>query len=399
MKHGMPSTASEQRMSHETFDTAIIGAGPAGCGAAITLAHRGFRVALVEAGEVGREKLCGEFLSPECGGLLSRLGIGNRIDALRPVEILAARLTAPGGAVCEIALPETAWGLSRSALDAALWEEAKTSGVHALGKTSIQEVRGDLRQGFELQMTGGPLRARTVIAAHGRRATLDRVLDRAFLRRPQPFVAFKAHFVGPALHSRVELHFFPGGYCGLAEVERGRTNVCMLVQVPVFRAALGSRRASVEAFVGWIKSRNPYLREWLDVARRVDPQWLSAAQIPFGDKKVVEHDILMAGDAARLVVPMVGDGIAMALQSGVMAGEHCASFLRGERSARDLTQGYAAGWDRAFGERVRLGRILQSLALQPQFVGFALRAVRSLPLLSGYLVRHTRTQPATDSSP
>jgi flavin-dependent dehydrogenase len=377
-------------MEHGIADTAIIGAGPAGCSAAIFLARLGFHVALFEAGEVGREKLCGEFLSPECRDLLNRLGLDDRIQSLDPVDIHAVRLTALGGTVCEVPLPEIGWGLSRSALDAALWEGATSAGAHGMEKTEVQSVVGDLRQGFELETTRGALKARTVISAHGRRAMLDRVLARDFLRHPQPFVALKAHFVGPALHRRVELHFFPGGYCGLAEIEGGRVNVCLLVREPVFRRATQTRREPVNMFVNWMKGQNPELNQWLGEARSVDSRWLSVAQIPFMAKRTVERDILMAGDAAGLVVPLAGDGIAMALQSGVMAGEQCASFLRAERSPRELTQGYAANWERTFGERVRLGRILQSLILRPSLAGPALRALNRAPLLAGYLVRHTR---------
>lgn len=385
-------------MNNDAVDAAIIGAGPAGCSAAIVLARQGFGVALLEAGEVGREKICGEFLSPECGGLLTQLGLDDRIDSLDPAPIHAARLTAPERTVCEVELPEKARGLSRAALDAAIWEGAKASGACALERTPVQEVKGDLRRGFELDTPRGMLRARTVISAHGRRAKLDRVLGRAFLHHTQPFVALKAHFVGPALHHRVELHFFPGGYCGLAEIERGRANVCLLVRTPVFQAATRSSREPLAAFVEWMKGQNPCLSEWLEGATRVDAHWLTAAQIPFGAKSIVERDILMIGDAARLVVPLVGDGIAMALQSGMMAGEQCASYLEGKQSPRELTRGYASGWEHTFGERVRLGRVLQSLVLRPQLVGLALRAFNYSPLISRYLVRHTRTQTGTLSS-
>jgi flavin-dependent dehydrogenase len=386
------------KMEEGRADTAIIGAGPAGCSAAIFLARQGFRVALVEAEGIGREKLCGEFLSPECRGLLTQLGLEDRIRSLQPADIHTARLTAPGGATCEIPLPETGWGLSRSALDAILWQGATSAGAHGLQRTQVRNVVGDLRKGFVLDTTSGTVSARTVIAAHGRRATLDRVLDRAFMRRRQPFVAIKAHFAGPELHRRVELHFFPGGYCGLAEIEGGRVNLCMLVREPLFRSLARSRREPVEAFVNWMRGQNSEVREWLDRARRVDSCWLSVAQIPFAAKRAVEREILMAGDSAGLIVPLAGDGIAMALQSGVMAARQCASFLRGERSPLEMTQGYGDEWERAFGERVRLGRVLHSLVLQPWLVGPAVRALDRAPLLAKYLVRHTRAQPAVDSS-
>jgi flavin-dependent dehydrogenase len=55
------------------FDVAIVGGGPAGCSAAITLAEQGARVLLCEARPYPHDKLCGEFLSPECAGMLAGL--------------------------------------------------------------------------------------------------------------------------------------------------------------------------------------------------------------------------------------------------------------------------------------------------------------------------------------
>ena len=48
------------------YDIIIAGGGPAGASAAIHLATRGARVLLAEQKKFPREKLCGEFISPEC---------------------------------------------------------------------------------------------------------------------------------------------------------------------------------------------------------------------------------------------------------------------------------------------------------------------------------------------
>ena len=95
-----------------------------------------------------------------------------------------------------------------------------------------------------VRRNGGRLeyRARAAIAAHGKRAALDRTLDRPFLRRRQPFVALKAHFRGPALPGRIQLHGFPGGYCGMSEVEEpGQANVCLLAHESVLRRRAAAR--------------------------------------------------------------------------------------------------------------------------------------------------------------
>ena len=65
--------------SSNNFDVVIVGAGPAGASAAIHLAKHGARVLLAEQKRFPREKLCGEFISPECLEHFERLGVLNRM--------------------------------------------------------------------------------------------------------------------------------------------------------------------------------------------------------------------------------------------------------------------------------------------------------------------------------
>ena len=368
-------------MSELLFDAAIVGAGPAGCSAAITLARRGARVALFEARRFPHDKLCGEFLSPECDDLLGSLDVHSRIHALRPAPIHRVLLTTNDGTAWETCLLRAGWGLSRSAFDAALAEGAEAAGAQMAEETSVVNIRGGLREGFELETARGAFRARVVIAAHGKRAALDRALKRDFLLKPQPFVAFKAHFHGPALHDRVELHAFPGGYCGLAEIEGNCANVCLLVRESVFRAFKGAGHAQLNAFLDWMQSQNERLRAWLERAERIDEQWLSIAQVPFMRKRVVERDILMAGDAGSLIAPLAGDGIAMALRSGILAAEQSGHYLASELDAPGLLRSYSKKWEREFGAQLRLGRLLQPILLEPRLAPLGLRVVNAIPAL------------------
>src|SRR5437016_13078771 len=59
--------------SPANFDVAVIGAGPAGCAAAIAAARAGASVRLFERGPYPRHKVCGEFVSPEALALLREL--------------------------------------------------------------------------------------------------------------------------------------------------------------------------------------------------------------------------------------------------------------------------------------------------------------------------------------
>jgi flavin-dependent dehydrogenase len=380
-------------MSHR-FDAAIVGGGPAGCSAAITLAQSGAKVLLVEAKTYPHAKLCGEFLSPECAMFLDDLGVAARLREQGPAAIEWVRISAPNGATWQTRLPGTAWGLSRKSLDAALARQARAVGVTLWEGTQVTRICGDLKRGFELEARSGAQRwgvqAGLVVGAYGKRASLDRVLERHFLQTNQPYVAIKSHFRGPPLDQGIELHGFPDGYCGLSEIESGIQNVCLLVRQPLFKRVSAGRPNPIDGFLGWMRDQNPHLEGWFEQAERVSQSWLSMAQVPFVKKRLLVNDLLMVGDAAGLIAPLAGDGIAMALEGGRLAAQLGGRYLGGGMSAQALRQAYPATWRRTFAARLRLGRWLQTLMLRPYLLATGLGIFNALPGLGSYLVRRTR---------
>lgn len=376
-------------MTNPLYDAAVIGGGLAGCSAAIHLARQGARVALLESKTYPHHKVCGEVLSPECAALLNKLGLSRWLRQRRPAMIDTVEITTPGGTRWEARLPGMALGVSRYALDQALAEQAARQGVDLLPATTVTSVQGSLDNTFHLATRfpagSDAITARVVIAAYGKRSQLDRTLNRAFLRRPQPFVGLKAHFYGPPLPCRIELHTFPGGYCGLSDIEEGKANACLLVREEVFQQA-----GSIPAFIIWMRQQNPRLGAWFANARLASDRWYSISQIPFVAKSTVQDDILMAGDSAGLIAPLAGNGMAMALRGGQLAAEYAGSFLQDKRTADELRRQYAAAWQREFHPRLRLGRLLQAFMLRPQPLALGLHLVKAVPPLGQFIIHHTR---------
>ena len=157
------------------FDLAIIGGGPAGSSAAITAARMGAKVALFEARDFPRHKVCGEFVSAESLDLLA----GLLQDAPETAALLArapvierTRLLF-GGRVIEVEVSPAALSISRYDLDALLWNAAQRAGVEVRPNCEVTACDGD--GPFTLQTSSGSLlregldrRGRTLVAVHRR---------------------------------------------------------------------------------------------------------------------------------------------------------------------------------------------------------------------------------------
>ena len=81
----------------EDFDVIIVGGGPAGACAGVELASAGARVLLAEREKFPREKLCGEFISPECLEHFARLGVLERMKEGGGERVAETIFYAPSG--------------------------------------------------------------------------------------------------------------------------------------------------------------------------------------------------------------------------------------------------------------------------------------------------------------
>src|SRR6185295_4977201 len=119
------------------YDVIIVGGGPAGTSAAITLAQSGIRVLVLESKHMPRHKLCGEFIAPECYPTLDRLGVkdhilreGSQISSLSLTASSGRQVSASIGGISDEA--GFATGLSRARFDQILFERAREAGATCL---------------------------------------------------------------------------------------------------------------------------------------------------------------------------------------------------------------------------------------------------------------------------
>jgi menaquinone-9 beta-reductase len=367
-------------------DVVVVGAGMAGCSAAIHLARRGARVWLFERAAEPRDKLCGEFLSPETHGLFQRLGVDGAVRSSGATSIRSVTVTGATGASLSAALPGEALGLSRIVLDELLVRQAERAGASVRAATAVTGIQGSLGSGFAVHAGGLTVRARTVVAATGRTSPLERKVVRAPRRQMVRRVAFKAHYAGLDLGDRIEVHAFPGGYCGISPIEGQRTNVCWVADERVLRDA-GNRP---ELMLEWMMDVNRALGARLGNATRLSGRFLATSPVPFGRRVLLHDDVLLAGDAAGMIAPICGDGMAMALRAGEMAAGCIGAFLAGEMTAEDLRCAYPACWRREFRVRLAVGRLLHESLRSPFMPALTFPVLARLPALTTFLIRASR---------
>jgi len=131
-------------VSSERVDIAVIGAGPAGAATAIQAARSGANVVVFEKGAHGRDKVCGDGLTPRAVGALNELKIPlDDAHQIRGLRMIA------GKQVRELDWPTTdrfpnhgaVW--PRRRLDAALMDAAAEAGARIEYETEAAPVIGD----------------------------------------------------------------------------------------------------------------------------------------------------------------------------------------------------------------------------------------------------------------
>ncbi len=372
-----------------SYNALVIGGGLAGCSTALQLARDGYDVLLAEQSTYPRHKLCGEFLSPEAQSSFRRLGILEPIYKAGASAINRTRLTAPSGTATEHTLPNTALGLSRYALDRLLFQQACAAGVEGRPGTRVTDVNGSLDNGFAVTVGGETVEARLVLGAYGRRGVLDRTLERPFLEQQPPYVAFKAHYTGsPAadLRDTIELHSAPGGYCGLSPVEKDRVNVCWIGHTDALKDAGGTPAGMLDETL----RQNPALDDRLRGLTRASDQFEAVSQVPLMPKSRFAGGVCMIGDAAGMIAPLCGDGMAMALRTADLVSPLASDFLDGRRTASSFRTAYENTWTNTFGRRMHLGRWIHAAAFRPGAARFLVQSCRLLPPLGRWLIRSTR---------
>ena len=401
----MVNINSRSRVSDKMRQIVVVGGGPAGTSLAIRLAQQNFSVTVIEREKFPREKLCGEFISPECLRHFHELGVFDKMLSAGGDRISETYFYAVSGK--NIAVPshwfdggEAALSLSRAEMDLQLLERTRAVGVRVLEDSSVAEVelQNNVIKGLSIRQKSGE--SRTIsgdlfIDATGRSRILSKLIGKRSLNKTPKainqkpaLIGFKAHMSGVRLErGRCDIYSFPDGYCGLSNVENGLSNLCMLVR----SAAVRKYNSDVDAVVHELLFRNRRASETLKDAKPVH-DWIAVAVDRFGvcDLDPAEN-VLAVGDAAAFIDPFTGSGMLLAFESS----ELLANSIMEHENASEIAAAYKAEYQARFARRLNVGGLVRRVAFMPRSASFLISALSVNKTAREYLARATRQSTRT----
>ena len=312
-------------MRPRRFDVLVVGAGPAGSIAALVLARAGAGVALLDKGDFPRDKACGDFVGPRGLQVLADLGLpvppGLDVGDLAVVGPTGRRVVLP--CFDGVTYPGRARAVTRAVFDDALRAAALDAGAVAFAGRADRPVgSGGGIDGFE-SATGWSCTPTSPSAPTVQPATWpsapawsseSRVLWGFAVRL---YLEQQVRLPTITLWDETRWRTFPG-YGWIFPGPDGVANVGVGI------GTLADRQAGA----GAVRVLPSFLDHLVDLGlldRAPDPPlprrlggWLKMGMV--GTTPAAGR-VLLVGDAAGLVNPLQGEGIAQAMTSGRSAAE------------------------------------------------------------------------------
>jgi len=357
------------------WDVITIGGGLSGTAFAIALAKAGARVLLFEKSGQVHHKVCGEFLSEESLTLLNSLDI----DPISMGACAQKHIRLVSGcrqAVSE--LPFNAAGLSRYRLDQALLDRAADCGVAIRRGSPVKAI------GFEEGRISVKVDEKIYSASSVGYAT-GKFNIKAIHRPLSQFVGYKVMITLSSkarqeLGNTVQLMAYDGGYQGIQFVEDDQASVCWLVKKSQAKL-MGN---DLDAHLRFLSSKSSSTGDLLSGARTSwsRPLAISVPLYGFLRCEMVHPRLFPLGDQMAVIPSFTGDGMAIALGSGLAAAESVTDGCNADSYQSSMVKNLRSQffWARA-GNWVILNSFGRMLGIHvanvlPDFVGFLANTTR-----------------------
>lgn len=393
---GIPLDGGNKEMKNDETDILIVGGGPAGATSALYLTELGLDITLVEKKKFPRETLCGEFLSKEVTVVLKELDLFEEFISLKPNKLKSFKAISKSGVELTSTLNFEAYGMKRSVFDEMLLDRVKRKNINVIQPGEVLGINKTNRGFFtEILPAKGEsygINSRYVIGAYGRQNKLDKRLGRNFIDKKSQLNGVKFHFPVNMLNEycldEIRIYFEEGFYCGINQVNEAEVTICFLEYRN--NSQLSPRDKLLEVIKSNPKFNQLFRDDAIDFIKSINVY--GTGNIFFGKRKLVENGIIMIGDSARVIAPLAGDGIGMAMESAKLLSSIMNANKTEDLDSDKVYDEYEKRFARLFNRRLRTAGYLQKIMLSKFFSKSALRIVSSLNIPVSSLIKNTRNR-------
>ncbi|HEY3381909.1 MAG TPA: NAD(P)/FAD-dependent oxidoreductase [Vicinamibacterales bacterium] len=350
----------------------VVGAGPAGLSAGLALLRAGCAATIIEQHASPPPRVCGAFINPEGTRHLASLQVLEDVVAAGAVPVTAARVTSPNGR--EAVVPIVRGGLGGLAVPRPVLEQTLAEAFIRRGgairwnarATAARRVSVGWRLTWREQGSERELDGACLVVADGRYSSLS---GRPRARPVAGWFGWNALFNGvPAAPGTLSLHFYRSGYVGVLTFADGSTNVCGLTCDRMVGATGWD-----EVYAAAI-DRQRVLARLLSGARRVTP-FRGVGPLPFSRAMWPSAGRVLAGDAAAVGDPYLGEGISRALGTGPALLPSLAAWAD-HPDADAIAASYSREWRARYRARLRLGGVSRAVLARPRLLSAVLALAR-----------------------
>jgi geranylgeranyl reductase family protein len=343
----------------DSYDVAIVGAGPAGATAALAALHAepSLRVLLLDRSDFPRDKSCGDGIAPHCFERLASIGVTGVEDGWTPLTHLEL---ARGEQSVARPMARPVYVIPRQVFDARLVERAVDRGATFRREkiVSIETVSNGI-------VLNGNISAGTVVGADGAHSVARAQLGLPYGRRA---LAIRGYAPTPPDRRGTQVIRYGDrrqpAYAWAFDRGDGLSNVGYGELLPADGAGDPPSRALL-----------------LDQLEQLLPGSVDAGEywkghhLPLSGWRWDQPDgrLLLVGDAAGLINPMTGEGIYYAIATGIAAGQ---AAVRARREGGDPGALHRQAVRGLLGRHLKHTFVASRLAEHPVIVDGGIRVAR-----------------------